>query len=107
MGAVQLLPRSVAGSLPALYSTDGVPASQRHATVRFFDPSGSWSWYPLEFDPVEGVFFGLVDGWETELGYFALADLLAFRGSLGLPIERDRNWVPITLDRLTNQLASR
>jgi hypothetical protein len=104
MGTIQLLPRYEADKLPALYATDGLDPSKRIASVKFFDPSGSWSWYPLEYDPAEGLFFGLVDGWEIELGYFTLAELSAFRGSLGLPIERDKYFHAIPLDQLMRQL---
>ena len=63
--------------------------------VKFFNPEGSWTWYAIEFDG-EDTFFGLVDGFEKELGYFSLAELAAYRGSFGLGIERDRYWDPST-----------
>ena len=56
--------------------------------VKFFDPCGSWSWYATEFDG-EDTFFGLVDGFEKELGYFSLSELQSVKGPLGLGIERD------------------
>jgi hypothetical protein len=38
-----------------------------------------------------------VDGFERELGYFALAELEAARGPLGLRVERDLWWKPAPL----------
>lgn len=59
---------------------------------KFFDPTGSWSWYATEFDGND-TFFGLVDGFEKELGYFSLSELEHAKngqsGILTLPIERD------------------
>ena len=54
----------------------------------------------LEFDG-EDEFFGLVDGFERELGYFSLSELQAFRGRFGLGIERDLYFEPRRLSALT------
>ena len=34
-----------------------------------------WEWYAFEKTEDEGVFFGLVHGFETELGYFSTQEL--------------------------------
>ena len=46
------------------------------------------------------IFFGLVSGFEIELGYFSLSELDSVRGPMGLPIERDLHYVPKTLQEL-------
>jgi Protein of unknown function (DUF2958) len=38
-----------------------------------------WTWYVIEFDG-EDPFFGLVDWFERELGYFSLRELQRTRG---------------------------
>jgi hypothetical protein len=43
------------------------------------------------------IFFGLVDGFEKELGYFSLSELSSVRGKSGLKIERDRYFTPTKL----------
>ena len=58
--------------------------------VKFFDPTGSWTWYATEYDQDTKTFFGLVDGYEKELGYFSLKELESVKGPLGIGIERDR-----------------
>ena len=58
--------------------------------VKFFDPTGSWTWYATEYDQDTKTFFGLVDGHDKELGYFSLEELESVKGSFGLGIERDR-----------------
>ena len=55
--------------------------------------------YASEFDGTDR-FFGLAVGFDAELGYFSLAELRRARGTLGLPIERDRWFRPIALRAL-------
>ena len=68
------------------------------AQVKFFTPDSNWTWYASEFDG-EDIFFGLVSGFEVELGYFSLKELQEAHGPLGLPIERDLHFEPKTLQR--------
>ena len=88
--------------LPPLYSGEeiGVMAI---ALVKFFTPDSNWTWYASEFDG-EDLFFGLVSGFEVELGYFLLSELQSVKGSLGLPIERDLYYEPKTLKELMEKL---
>jgi len=81
--------------LPELYEQDG-KGMDATAFVKFFTPDSNWTWYVTEFDG-EDTFFGLVVGLDTELGYFSLRELQSVRGPLGLPIERDRHFTPMTL----------
>lgn len=83
--------------LPPLYSTED--EEDPIVQVKFFDPCGSWSWYATEFDG-EDLFFGLVDGFERELGYFRLSELASVRGPLGIGIERDQFFTPVPLSKL-------
>ena len=64
--------------------------------AKFFDPTGSWTWYATEFDG-EDIFFGLVDGQYVELGDFSLSELSGYRGQFGLGIERDLGFGGMTL----------
>jgi hypothetical protein len=84
--------------LPALYSGEELGLEAK-AQVKFFTPDSNWTWYASEFDG-EDVFFGLVSGFEVELGYFTLSELRQARGPLGLQIERDLHFEPKTLDEL-------
>lgn len=94
---MKLLTQSVRNSLPPLYSTqnDADPV----ARVKFFTPWTCWTWYAFEFDG-DDTFFGLVEGLETELGYFSLSELESIRGPAGLRIERDRYFQPKPLSQL-------
>ena len=45
------------------------------AKVKLFSPYNGWRWYVTEWDAETGLCFGLVEGFETELGYFDLTEL--------------------------------
>jgi len=97
---MELLPEEVRARLPALYAQENVADQIAH--VRFFTPDSNWSWYATEGSP-EGddfIFFGYVIGFEKEWGYFALSELMAARGPLGLPIERDLHFEPTTFSKI-------
>lgn len=69
--------------------------------VKFFTPDSNWTWYATEGEKQEDGdcrFFGLVEGFESELGYFMLSELESAKGLLGLPIERDRYFEGYVLD---------
>ena len=93
-----LLDQESRKKLPGLYEMEerGLDAQ---AQVKFFTPDSNWTWYATEFDG-EDLFFGLVVGFEIELGYFSLSELESVKGALGLPIERDLHFEPRTLKEL-------
>lgn len=93
----ELLPNAVRETLPPLGAAEGDPDPL--CRVKFFSPDFSWTWYAIEFDG-EDTFFGLVDGFEKELGYFRLSELTENRGTLGLEIERDLHFTPKRLSEL-------
>ena len=85
---MKLVTKEIENSIPELGKQDGL-GHDAIAYAKFFMPDGGWTWYATEYDPKERTFFGLVDGFEKELGYFYLDELESARGMLGLPIERD------------------
>jgi hypothetical protein len=98
---MMLLTKANRAVLQPLYATDG--DANAKFTVKFFTPDGNATWFAKEFDGVD-TFFGYVDlglGMGcAELGYFSLTELMAVRGKLGLPVERDRHYTPQTLREL-------
>ena len=91
---MELLPKELRAQLPPLYSQE--QEADPLVICKFFTPDSSWTWYVLEFDG-QDVFFGLVVGFEEELGYFRLSELIQVRGPFGLPIERDIHFQPTRL----------
>ncbi|WP_238626084.1 DUF2958 domain-containing protein [Aggregatilinea lenta] len=98
---IPLFPDEIRAQLPPLYSGEeqGLEAK---ALVKFFTPDSNWTWYASEFDG-EDRFFGLMSGFEVELGYFSLSELESVKGPLGLPIERDKFFEPTSLRQLQEQ----
>jgi len=97
---MKLITREIKSILPKLYEQDN-KGLNAIAYVKFFTPDSSWTWYATEFDGKD-VFFGLVDGFCKELGYFSLSELESVRGPYGLKIERDLYFEPTTLKDLMN-----
>ena len=97
MNKEQLLPKEILNKLPKLGETE----SQENpmATVKFFYPDFDWTWLAIEFDG-EDLFYGLVHGFEKELGYFTLNELMSNRGKLGCEIERDLYFEPTPVNEL-------
>ena len=83
--------------LPKLGETEG--QEDPIVQVKFFTPDAGWTWWALEFDG-EDLFFGLVHGFEKELGYFNLSELKSHKGPLGIGIERDKWFKPCKLSEI-------
>jgi hypothetical protein len=88
---MKLLTKEALAHLPPLYAQEK-KGEDAIAYVKFFTPDSNWTWYATEYDPEKRLFFGLVVGFETELGYFSLDELENARGPMGLHIERDMHW---------------
>lgn len=85
---MELLTQEIRDKFKEVGSQDGKEFEDHIVVVKFFDPTGSWTWYATEFDGKD-IFFGLVDGFELEWGTFSLSELRSVKGRFGLGIERD------------------
>ncbi|SRR5258706_2732855 len=94
-----LLDQESRNKLPKLYANEE-QGMEAKALIKFFTPDSNWTWYASEFDG-EDTFFGLVAGFEVELGYFSLSELEQKKGPLGLEIERDLFFKAKTLRELS------
>ena len=112
---MQLMTKEIMQKMPPCRSTDG-QGDEADIIVKFFTPDSNWTWWTTEGNPVvvrdgekveveEGIsgvrqgeeivdwlLFGLVQGFEKELGYFMLSELQNATGPMGLHIERDRHF---------------
>ena len=88
-----LLTKEIKEKLPKIGSTQSKDPKDIPIIVKFFSPWTGWTWWATEGEEVEGgdwEFFGLVQGFEKELGSFRLSELEEQkRGDLPL-VERDR-----------------
>lgn len=89
-----MMTKEILNKIPKLYETESVPCDEKICYVKFFNPCGSWSWFGVEYDPEQRLFFGWVDGDFPEWGYFSLDELESVKGPLGLGIERDMHFTP-------------
>ncbi len=100
---MKLLTQEIIKKLPALYSQEKV--SDPICNLKFFTPDSSFTWYIIEGRKEENddwLFFGKVVSHlcpSGELGYVMLSQLQSVRGSLGLPVERDKFWSPKPLSQ--------
>jgi hypothetical protein len=106
---MKLLTDELIKNLPPLYSTENIkdPLIQ----CKFFTPDSSWSWYVLEFDKTNEIFFGYVCGFERELGYFSLQELASVTGpGVRIPhspqVEKQNQTKPTKLQCLVGFLFS-
>lgn len=89
----ELMPREVAATVPPLYATEGEDAPV--ARIKLFSCLNGWTWYVTEYDPATGEAFGLVQGFETEWGYFSITEMEELNRSKGFNIvERDECFEP-------------
>ena len=86
---MKLLTKEILNKVPHLYANEGKHLSEVPIIAKFFTPWSCWTWYMTELDPKTLVGFGLVEGFEKELGYFSFVELEEIRGPGGLTIERD------------------
>lgn len=74
-----------------LYSQDG-KGNDAVVIAKFFLPGSGFTWYVTETEKQTNgdyMFFGYVEGLDSELGYFTLSQLQNVRGRFGLRVERD------------------
>lgn len=101
---MKLLTKEIAKKLPKLGTTDK-QGWDAVAQVKFFSNASNWRWFATEFDG-DDTFFGFVQGFDNELGYFSLSELQSVKHPLfPIPaIERDINWKPKTLGEIKKSL---
>jgi len=69
--------------------------------VKLFPPGAGFTYFVAGFDPETGLGFGVVHGFEKELGDFDLNEIVAARvPPFRLPFERDLGWTPTRVSEL-------
>ena len=101
----KLMTREIADTIPPLYANNGADNPDAVvAKVKLFSPYNGWRCYVTEWDAETGLCFGLVEGFETELGYFDLTELAEVTVFGSVPaVERDLYWELMTLGEIRNQ----
>ena len=101
----KLMTKELGDTIPPLYANENVEDYEAVvAKVKLFSLYNGWRWFITEWDPETGLCFGLVEGFETELGYFDLTELSEVTVFGSVPaVERDLYWEPTTLGEIRRQ----
>ena len=64
--------------------------------AKFFNPLGDWKWYLMNMEDESGCYaWGIVKGFEVEVGSFSITEMEDIKLPFGMGIERDKYWKPI------------
>ena len=101
----KLMTKELGAKIPALGANEHVEDYDSVVVpVKLFSPYTGWTWYVTEWDAESGTCFGLVEGYEAELGYFDLTELAEATVFGKVPaIERDLYWEPKILGEIRGQ----
>ena len=112
---MELLPNKILEKLQAqdMYHPSGpgreLSSEELKVVVKYFTPDANWTWFACSASKDEETgdvqFFGLVQGLDTELGYFWLSELKSIRGPFNLPIERDLYYPEKTLKEVMQEVG--
>ena len=100
-----LMTKEIGNTIPALYANENAEDHDSAlAHVKLFSPYNGWTWYVTEWEGETGLCFGLVQGFEEELGYFDLTELAEATVFGSVPaVERDLYWEPTTLGEIKRE----
>ena len=91
---MKLMTKEISKMAQAQYAL-GSELETQNVVAKFFDPTSQWTWYLMNIDPNDPDYcWGIVRGFEVEIGSFSLSELQSIKGSLGLGIERDLHFTP-------------
>ena len=101
----RLMTKELGDTIPTLYANEHVANyDDVLAAAKLFSPYTGWRWFITEWEPATGTCFGLVEGFETELGYFSLDELAEATVFGCVPaVERDLYWQPKTIGEIRRQ----
>ena len=103
----ELMTKELGDTIPILYANEHIANyDEVLAVVKLFSPYSGWTWYVTEWQAETGLCFGLVEGFEVELGYFSLDELAEVTVLGGVPaVERDLYWQPKTIGAIRRQAS--
>lgn len=102
----RLMTEGLRKQLPDLYGQDDA-GDNAVVYARYFSLSSMWEWFATEFDG-EDTFYGLVNGFEPEFGYFSLSEMerMRIKELAGIPaIERDITFRKTTIKQIKERLG--
>ena len=98
---MKLMTKEIESQMPKLYETENI--KNKMAMVKYFNPCGAQTWYGIEYDKEDRLFYGYVDFYGDgfgEYGYFSLDELESVKLPFGLGIERDLYFNPTPMSNI-------
>ena len=68
---------------------------EQKVVAKYFDPMGSWKWFLMNKKKDDSYCWGIVKGFEVEMGSFSIDELENIKLPFGLGIERDTMFKPM------------
>ena len=68
---------------------------EQNVVAKYFDPMGSWKWFLMNKKKDDSYCWGIVKGFEVEMGSFSIDELESIKLPLGMKIERDLYFEPM------------
>ncbi|WP_323591549.1 DUF2958 domain-containing protein [Aliarcobacter butzleri] len=99
----KLLTNEQLQTIPELYASTML--NDPICKFKIFLPNSNWTWYIIEIDKSDNTCYGLVSGFETELGYFSLSELETISDSFGLKAELDSSFKATRLSKVKQELS--
>ena len=98
----KLMTKELGDRIPAIGANENVDDyDEVLVPAKLFSAYTGWRWYVTEWDAETGTCFGLVEGFERELGYFDLTELAEATVFGNVPaVERDLHWEPKTIGEI-------
>ena len=107
MARQKMLTKKILEDTPELGYGDEMKMEEQTVTGKFFDPTGSFTWYLMELDKDEDRAYGFVTSHmvpDGEFGPFSINELRDLDLPFGLYIERDKNFKPMNLKVLFDKV---
>ena len=77
---------------------------EQKVVAKYFDPMGSWKWFLMNKKKDDSYCWGIVKGFEVEMGSFSIDELEGIKLPFGLGIERDTLFEPMKASKVWEQL---
>ena len=109
MARQKMITEKIKKDTPMYGSTAELSMEEQTVTAKFFDPTGSWTWYLLEMDEEQDLAYGFVTSEfepSGEFGPFSINELKGLELPYGLYIERDKYFEPMNLKGLYDKVQN-
>ena len=77
---------------------------EQMVVAKYFDAMGDWKWFLMNMKKDEDYCWGIVKGFEVEMGSFSMKELEELKLPFGMGIERDICFEPMKASEVWEQL---